>query len=389
VIECPSCHALNPDSESACLVCHSSLPSASPQASTPLLGMTSCPAGHPVDPSWDSCPLCEHLRALNIPSATSPGVELPRGRPATREESKAPLPSEKSTSMLARKVADNIMQGRSHWLLAPMILAVCIVVALPFLIPSIRFGSVPEPALPAVSTPTPTPRGISSLQEATSASAGQVPPLLKSLADNSAETPAANPPRASEPVPKPTPERATPTAPVLRPSQVPRQTETPSEPQPSLVQNPTPTHEEGVSGPIERSELPSNSENSVERFQQMEELVIGVKNLSDQARQAYEQEGRNDELAESLKEFQNAATGIRRTFRRATGTGLWGKINIFKRKDSGSRQADAEALSLKIKELEQKGGEIDRLMKSNPPSANTLAIWREVHSNLERLKSFL
>jgi len=53
VIECASCRTLNPDAEPACLMCGAPL-----QAAT-----LRCPAGHPIDPSWRSCPYCDRLRA--------------------------------------------------------------------------------------------------------------------------------------------------------------------------------------------------------------------------------------------------------------------------------------------------------------------------------------
>jgi len=74
VIECTSCHTLNPDAEAACLMCGIPLPSALPSAGGAALR---CPAGHPIDPSWRSCPYCDRQQAA--------GGTLPAGR-ATRLE---------------------------------------------------------------------------------------------------------------------------------------------------------------------------------------------------------------------------------------------------------------------------------------------------------------
>ena len=60
MIECTSCHTLNPDSEAACLMCGIPLPSALPSAGGVALR---CPAGHPIDPSWRSCPYCDRQQA--------------------------------------------------------------------------------------------------------------------------------------------------------------------------------------------------------------------------------------------------------------------------------------------------------------------------------------
>lgn len=67
--ECASCHTLNAETERVCLACGAALPPR-PRASAPTgsgtlgtLGMQSCPAGHPVDPTWRSCPYCDRTEA--------------------------------------------------------------------------------------------------------------------------------------------------------------------------------------------------------------------------------------------------------------------------------------------------------------------------------------
>jgi FHA domain len=61
VLECANCSTLNPDTETACLSC------GSPLASGPTTGISSatgrCRAGHPVDPSWKTCPYCDRQAA--------------------------------------------------------------------------------------------------------------------------------------------------------------------------------------------------------------------------------------------------------------------------------------------------------------------------------------
>ncbi len=80
MIECTSCHTLNPDSEPACLMCGIPLPSALPSGGATLR----CPAGHPIDPSWRSCPYCDRQQAA--------GGVAPAGR-TTRLEATAPGPA--------------------------------------------------------------------------------------------------------------------------------------------------------------------------------------------------------------------------------------------------------------------------------------------------------
>jgi hypothetical protein len=79
VIECQSCHTLNPDSEKACLACRGALlrparPEAPARAGTGTgTGATRCPAGHPIDPSWKSCPYCDLLRGSKAKEAPGAG----------------------------------------------------------------------------------------------------------------------------------------------------------------------------------------------------------------------------------------------------------------------------------------------------------------------------
>jgi hypothetical protein len=81
VIECQSCHTLNPDSEKTCLACRGALVRpARPEASAGAGGATRCPAGHPIDPSWKSCPYCDLLRgakAKEVPDSSGGTAKKP------------------------------------------------------------------------------------------------------------------------------------------------------------------------------------------------------------------------------------------------------------------------------------------------------------------------
>jgi hypothetical protein len=73
VIECTSCHTLNPDAESACLMCGFALPAAQRSGIATLR----CPAGHPIDPSWRICPYCDRQQAAGgaAPAARTTRLE--------------------------------------------------------------------------------------------------------------------------------------------------------------------------------------------------------------------------------------------------------------------------------------------------------------------------
>jgi hypothetical protein len=59
VLECTSCNTMNPVAETVCLSCGTPLTTDTTR-STGLSGASGrCPAGHPVDPSWVTCPYCD------------------------------------------------------------------------------------------------------------------------------------------------------------------------------------------------------------------------------------------------------------------------------------------------------------------------------------------
>jgi len=91
MIACPNCNTLNPDGERLCLSCRTPLPpapgagagGAEPQATT------RCPNGHPIDPSWRSCPYCTNSGSADPPTTRLEGGPL-REDPTTRLESGTP-----------------------------------------------------------------------------------------------------------------------------------------------------------------------------------------------------------------------------------------------------------------------------------------------------------
>jgi len=120
----------------------------------------------------------------------------------------------------------------------------------------------------------------------------------------------------------------------------------------------------------------------------MDEVVSNLKSLSAQVYQAHLRESGEDELADHLEEFENAATDMRKAFKRATGTGLGAKVRgLFKKQNDGKEEAATDLLT-RAGDLEQTGSAIDRMIESNPPGSATQALWKEIRSNRVRLKSF-
>jgi hypothetical protein len=106
VLECTNCSTLNSNVEAVCLSCGSPLRSA--EAVTGVSGAEGrCPAGHPVDPTWKSCPYCDRQaegtaaaggRATRLDGGGPPAktrlepAAAPRGPAGTRLAGEAPPP---------------------------------------------------------------------------------------------------------------------------------------------------------------------------------------------------------------------------------------------------------------------------------------------------------
>ncbi len=68
---CPKCQTLNPQGERICLACGAGL--VDYNATTFESSGTTCPNGHPIDPSWSNCPYCTREQTagpISSPKAT-------------------------------------------------------------------------------------------------------------------------------------------------------------------------------------------------------------------------------------------------------------------------------------------------------------------------------
>ncbi len=142
---------------------------------------------------------------------------------------------------------------------------------------------------------------------------------------------------------------------------------------PERAPEPAPVQEEP------RASSPASA--GIDQFKEMEAFVVKISNLSEKAFEAYEEEGREDELYNRLEAFQEAAVGTRREFRKATGTGLRGTLSKVRGKSGDTRD-----LEIKVDDLARRAAEIDRLISSS--SATTQQYWREIRSNLGTLKGY-
>ena len=103
MIECSSCHTLNPDAERTCLACGAALARPA-QTGAATMGMARCPEGHPIDPSWKSCPYCDRLQATggDAPSRSTrlePALSAASPGPQRTRLESAPSGSERRTRL--------------------------------------------------------------------------------------------------------------------------------------------------------------------------------------------------------------------------------------------------------------------------------------------------
>ena len=85
MLECTTCNTLNPNTEATCLACGAPLAATK---STGISGATGrCPNGHPVDPTWTTCPYCDRqsvsgsgsaARATRLEAGPGPAASTPQ-----------------------------------------------------------------------------------------------------------------------------------------------------------------------------------------------------------------------------------------------------------------------------------------------------------------------
>ena len=217
-------------------------------------------------------------------------------------------------------------------------------------VPAPASAQVPEPARPLTQTagaPAPVSLGAPAIQ------------------------PQPEPPRpASQPVAPPSPKPA-------------RKKPTEAAPPPVETSAPPAVPAPAAPEPVEEPQPASQANAGIDQFKEMEALVLNIARLSEQAFAAYEKEGREDDLFNRLDSFQEAAAETKKEFRRTTGTGLRGTWSKLKGRGN---QGDTKNLEIKVQDLARRADDIDRVIGSS--SATTQDYWREVRSNLRRLKGY-
>jgi hypothetical protein len=129
--------------------------------------------------------------------------------------------------------------------------------------------------------------------------------------------------------------------------------------------------------------------NGIDQTEETGEAVGNIEKLSEEAKDAYNKEGKDDELATRLGEFQDLASEVRTAFKIASRRGLKGITHNILKLGRHNEEADRQDFKIKAKDLIRRGVEIDRLMQIHSPGTLTLEYWREVRKNLKRLASLV
>ncbi len=319
---------------------------------------------------------------LAIPHGATP-LPAPVYRPTSLDSTQAgaaastrpPLPP----AVAGGKGPSGMLQGKNRWIIAA---------AAAVLVLGLGFGAVflilsggdekeeladtavatetPAPAVPIGGNLSPTQMPAEAVPVAMTEPAGQAPPPAPLNA--SAVQPQRMPPApATQPTRKRGPEVAPPPAAVE------------TAPSPPPAPEPKPAEPAAETQP----ESASSSGGGIDQVKEMETYVLNIARLSEQAFEAYEAEGKDDELFRLLEAFYEAADETKKEFRRTTGTGVRGTWSKLRNRGS---QGDTRALSIKVDDLSRRAGEVDRLISSS--SATTQDYWREVRSNLRKLKGY-
>ncbi|HVT19214.1 MAG TPA: serine/threonine-protein kinase [Thermoanaerobaculia bacterium] len=127
---------------------------------------------------------------------------------------------------------------------------------------------------------------------------------------------------------------------------------------------------------------------AVDRLNEMENVVVTLEQEAKHALDAYEQQERKSEVGPRLEEFVNAAVGLRKAFRKATGTGFGFRVLRDKLLKRGSREADQQDLEVKSRDLIHQGAEVDRLISRDPMGSAAMSFWRKVRHKLKQLSGF-
>lgn len=115
-----------------------------------------------------------------------------------------------------------------------------------------------------------------------------------------------------------------------------------------------------------------------------ESVILALERLSSNAQEAYSNEEQpNEELSARLEEFADAASGVRKAFRKTKGKSFGAiKDKLLRR---SSPEADRKAVEVQAKDLVRRGARVDDLLGNTPMGPAAMGYWKEIRRDLKRL----
>jgi hypothetical protein len=237
----------------------------------------------------------------------------------------------------------------------------------------------------AAPTSTPAPAAAPVQQAALPAAPGEPLPLPAASVQPMA-APLTAAPAAQQQQPAPLEERPRSEKPVPRVKETKAEAPPPEPPPPAEA--PKPVEEPRQAAPAPAPEPGGGSGTALGQLQDMEDVVMSVERFGKQTSEAYADADAGGDVGELLEKFAESAEGVRKEFRRASGTGFGGLKSKLLHFGKGGQQADTKVLEGKAKELIRQGETIDRAIKSDPLPPAAQQFWSDTRSQLRRLGRF-
>ena len=218
--------------------------------------------------------------------------------------------------------------------------------------------------------------------EAVPASPPSVETLAPSMPMAAEQTSALKALPLEPPVPAPPPPSASSSAPVRKspPARSRKQQEAPA-PAPLAPPEPEPVAMPEPEEPVMAETEPVEHDPVLERFREMDAVIVSLEDLSKRAWKAYKEADRDTALGPKLASFRDAAVALRKEFRTVTGTG--GVFTKLRRRSSDTRKLESQA-----RDLLRRSGEIEGLIAGDSGDPRVESSWREIRRQLERLEGF-
>jgi predicted Ser/Thr protein kinase len=303
--------------------------------------------------------------AQGLPAALTPPPQ-PVFRPTVAEPVDRPDPSPPPAARPVVSPAGGLSAGkrRRHLLGTAALLAALLGLGRFLLLLQLVRGSEPVVAEAGSASPLDAAAPVPSLQP---------PPAPAGPASEA--LPLASPPAAQPPPAAPAPTRAR-EAPRSR--KKPETTSAPPAPAP-LPPEPAavPDAEPAVAEPE-----PAERDAVLERFKEMDAVIVRLEDLSKKALKSYERADLDTALGPKLASFRDGAVALRKEFRTVSGTGVFSALRRRGR-EAGTRNLESTA-----RDLLRRSGDVEGLIAGDSGGPKIEGPWREIRRELQRLETF-